>query len=198
MICHKCGNEVSDTDKFCRKCGAKKSKTCTYCGTLLFDGDTFCGECGNVVIQMQSIEKDKPVEEPALYDAQLQNINTYDENIAYEAPKQKKKKSKKWILIPISVLLVVAIVLGSMFAFGVFDNDIMISAGNYHTVYLKADGTVVAVGNNRDGQCNVYGWKDIIAISAGLYHTVGLKSDGTVVAVGENGDGQCDVSKFNK
>ena len=69
-----------------------------------------------------------------------------------------------------------------------------ISAGSYHTVGLKKDGTVVAVGRNYDGQCDVSGWKDIVAISAGYSHTVGLKKDGTVVAVGSNKFGQCDVS----
>ena len=69
-----------------------------------------------------------------------------------------------------------------------------ISAGGGHAVGLKADGTVVAVGNNNDNRCNVGGWKDIVAISAGYYHTVGLKADGTVVAVGNNKYGQCDVS----
>jgi len=63
---------------------------------------------------------------------------------------------------------------------------IIISAGrNYHTVGLKKDGTVVAVGNNHYGKCNVEKWKDIVAISAGHSHTVGLKKDGTVVAVGD-------------
>jgi alpha-tubulin suppressor-like RCC1 family protein len=33
-----------------------------------------------------------------------------------------------------------------------------VSAGIYHTVGLKADGTVVAVGSNDAGQCNVGGW----------------------------------------
>lgn len=33
----------------------------------------------------------------------------------------------------------------------------LISAGDYHTVGLKSDGTVVAVGNNGCGQCNVNG-----------------------------------------
>ena len=69
-----------------------------------------------------------------------------------------------------------------------------ISAVGYYTVGLKADGTVVAVGDNTDGQCEVSDWRDIVAISAGYGHTVGLKSDGTVVAVGYNEFGQCDVS----
>ena len=69
-----------------------------------------------------------------------------------------------------------------------------VSAGNFHTIALKMDGTVVATGENEDGQCDVSGWTDIVSVSAGRYHTVGLKADGTVVATGENEDGQCDVS----
>ena len=68
-----------------------------------------------------------------------------------------------------------------------------IAAGFRHTVGLKSDGTVVAVGWNEYGQCDVSGWTDIVAVSAGDNHTVGLKSDGTVVAVGNNRYGQCDV-----
>ena len=68
-----------------------------------------------------------------------------------------------------------------------------VAAGDWHTVGLKSDGTVVAVGDNEYGQCDVGGWKDIVAVAAGDAHTVGLKSDGTVVAVGWNDDGQCDV-----
>ena len=49
---------------------------------------------------------------------------------------------------------------------------------------------------NNDGQCEVSGWRDIVAVSAGKYHTVGLKSDGTVVAVGDNKHGQCEVSAW--
>ena len=69
-----------------------------------------------------------------------------------------------------------------------------ISAGGSHTVGLKADGSVVAVGSNNYGQCKVSDWRDIVAISTGYYHTVGLKADGSVVAVGYNEYGQCDVS----
>ena len=39
---------------------------------------------------------------------------------------------------------------------------------------------------NYAGQCDVSGWRDIVAVAAGKFHTVGLKRDGTVVAVGWN------------
>ncbi len=68
-----------------------------------------------------------------------------------------------------------------------------IATGVEHSVGLKADGTVVAVGHNEYGQCNVQDWTDIVAVSAGNFHTVGLKSNGTVVATGHNDTGECDV-----
>ncbi len=68
-----------------------------------------------------------------------------------------------------------------------------VSAGYAHTVGLKTDGTVVAVGLNNYGQCNVGGWTDIRQVSAGLVHTVGLKTDGMVVAMGASANGECNV-----
>ena len=67
-------------------------------------------------------------------------------------------------------------------------------SGDWHTVGLRSDGTVVAVGYNDDGQCDVSSLKDIVAIAAGNSHTVGLRTDGTVVAVGGNVYGDCNVS----
>ncbi len=73
-------------------------------------------------------------------------------------------------------------------------NDSKTISSNYlTTIGLKKDGTVVAVGENDDGQCDVSDLKDIVSVAGGGDHTVGLKKDGTVVAVGENDDGQCDV-----
>jgi hypothetical protein len=72
----------------------------------------------------------------------------------------------------------------------------VVGAGLYHTVGVKSDGTVVAVGDKTEGQCDVARWTDIIRVAAGGHHTVGLKSDGTVVAVGLNFDGQCDVASW--
>jgi len=69
----------------------------------------------------------------------------------------------------------------------------MVAAGDSHTVGLKSDGTVVAVGDETFGRCNVDGWTGIVQVAAGGYHTVGVKSDGTVVAVGRETAGQLNV-----
>lgn len=74
--------------------------------------------------------------------------------------------------------------------------------GSGHTVGLRADGTVVAVGDNSYGQCNVTGekWRNIIAIAAGDWHTVGLRADGTVVSTKPDSAsfylGACDVDDW--
>lgn len=76
----------------------------------------------------------------------------------------------------------------------------MVAAGNYHSLYLRSDGTVMATGSgkkseegNRGSRLDVDSWTNIVAISAAS-HSVGLRSDGTVVACGVNGEGQCNVS----
>ena len=42
---------------------------------------------------------------------------------------------------------------------------------------LESDGTVVAVGGNFYGQCDVSGWTDITQVATGLSHTAGLQSE---------------------
>jgi alpha-tubulin suppressor-like RCC1 family protein len=60
-----------------------------------------------------------------------------------------------------------------------------------HALALRADGTVVAWGNNSSGQANVPpGLSDVVAIAAGDQHSVALKSDGSLVAWGANAAGQ--------
>ena len=71
-----------------------------------------------------------------------------------------------------------------------------IAAGTFHTVGLKSDGTVVAIGRNECGECDIDDWQNIIDVNAGFDLTVGLKSDGTVVAAGYNKDGQRNVSEW--
>lgn len=59
---------------------------------------------------------------------------------------------------------------------------VAIAAGYAHTVVLYSDGTVRAVGLNRDSQCDTSHWRGIVAIAAGHNTTVGLKDDGTIVS----------------
>lgn len=68
--------------------------------------------------------------------------------------------------------------------------------GGSHIVGLKADGTVVADGDNDFGQCDVSSWSDIVAVYAGPNSSVGIKSDGTVVYAGENSEGQGEISSW--
>ena len=46
--------------------------------------------------------------------------------------------------------------------------DIVAIAAGHHSVGLKKDGPVVAIGNNWRGALNVSEWKDIVAIGAGV------------------------------
>ena len=45
-----------------------------------------------------------------------------------------------------------------------------ITAGRRHTIGLKSDGTVVAVGDNKYRQCDVSDWYDIVDVAAANVH----------------------------
>ena len=78
----------------------------------------------------------------------------------------------------------------------------MVSGGYSHTVALRADGTVMAWGNNSHGQLGdgttissssplvVPGLAKVMAVAAGGQYTIALKADGTLVAWGYNDYGQ--------
>ena len=76
----------------------------------------------------------------------------------------------------------------------------MISAGRLCTTAVTVDGTVLAVGDNITGRCDVNRWSDIIAVAAGINETIGLRADGTVISTelkkGQN-YGQCNVASWN-
>ncbi|MEH7513990.1 immunoglobulin-like domain-containing protein [Gottfriedia acidiceleris] len=76
-------------------------------------------------------------------------------------------------------------------------NITSVAVGNYHTVGLKEDGTVIATGNNTQHQIDVGDWHDIVAIDAGGDLTLGLKSDGTVLATGANYYGEANVNDWH-
>jgi len=79
---------------------------------------------------------------------------------------------------------------------------VAIATGQYHTVALKNDGTLLAWGYNYSGQLGdgtntsrytptpVPGLTGVVAIATGDSYTVALKNDGTLVAWGYNYSGQ--------
>jgi len=72
-----------------------------------------------------------------------------------------------------------------------------VAIGKKHVVAICADGTVFAGGDNTEFQCDVVGWKDIVAVAAGDSHTLGLRADGTVLAAGSNTHDECDVGHLS-
>ncbi|WP_442950471.1 OmpL47-type beta-barrel domain-containing protein [Paenibacillus sp. FSL H7-0357] len=80
--------------------------------------------------------------------------------------------------------------------------DTMIAASNAFSVWLRADGTVWAWGQNTQGQLGngsllnsstavqVTGLEDVVAVSAAGETTLALKADGTVWSWGSNSRGQ--------
>ncbi len=86
-----------------------------------------------------------------------------------------------------------------------------VAAGEYHSLFLKNDGSVWACGNNSSGQLGdgttvdkstpvqVSGLTGITAVAGGERHSLFVKNDGTVWACGKNWDGQLgDGSGTNK
>lgn len=71
-----------------------------------------------------------------------------------------------------------------------------IAAGYSHLLALTQNGSVLAWGDNSEGQCSVpSNLGTVTAIAAGNGHSVALKADGTVVAWGRNEWGQCNIPK---
>ena len=66
---------------------------------------------------------------------------------------------------------------------------------------LCSDGDAVAIGENRDGRCNIPPLDKGMTytqISAGSIHTVLLRSDGSAVAIGGNGGGLCNIPPLDE
>lgn len=89
------------------------------------------------------------------------------------------------------------------------DRVIAIAAGSFHTIALRADGTVAAWGDDTDGQLGngsllgnqstpkvvvsslgIGSLTNVVAISSGSVFNLALRGDGSVVAWGGNGSGE--------
>ena len=76
----------------------------------------------------------------------------------------KKRKADNTELIKRikSCIYLSVLILAIFCSFRIAHANIQVAAGMSHTLGLKSDGTVLAVGYNSDGQCNVSSWTDII------------------------------------
>lgn len=73
-------------------------------------------------------------------------------------------------------------------------NVVAVAAGEYYSLALKANGTVIAWGDNNWGKTSVpTDLTNAVAIAAGYNHSLALKADGTVVASGYSLYDQCNV-----
>lgn len=81
------------------------------------------------------------------------------------------------------------------------DNVVAISAGAYHSLFLKSDGSLWGMGYNFYGQLglgNFWGTNrpalivasNVVAVAAGGYHSLFLMSDGSLWGMGMNTQGQ--------
>lgn len=94
-----------------------------------------------------------------------------------------------------------------------FINATIISAGGYHSLTLKNNGTLWAWGDNFDGQLgngtttdyskpiqvkNSDGtsFSNVFAVTGGIYHSLAIKTNGTLWAWGDNLDGQLGIGTF--
>lgn len=139
MKCYYCNAEIPDDAEYCPECGqpvvfAKENysqRVCQRCGAPLKDDDVFCGECGEKVTMQDTAQ---PYEEqfygsqdtaPQFYDEQsYQSYDTqnnasygYEEQYPYGNSQSQKKSSAKIVIPIIAAVVVIAALVGAVFAF---------------------------------------------------------------------------------
>ncbi|MFO7660421.1 MAG: RCC1 domain-containing protein, partial [Candidatus Cloacimonadaceae bacterium] len=68
-------------------------------------------------------------------------------------------------------------------------NYMDIAAGDQHSVALRTDGTLIAMGLNSAGQTTVPAGNNYTMISAGYRHNLALRSDGSIATWGYSSGG---------
>ncbi len=73
-------------------------------------------------------------------------------------------------------------------------SPIALAVGDFHSLALKRDGTVVGWGDNDNGKTTIPARAtNVVAIAAGSFHSLALRGDGTVVGWGDNSYGQTNI-----
>lgn len=139
--CEKCGNQLTENDIFCSKCGAKvmqenKSIFCTNCGKENSQEDKFCMCCGTSVTPISPQEQQEKVS---------QN-NTYVKNLPSAVEKRKISTYKLFgNLINISKIIEFAAFIITII---LLINHIMVSVyySNGSNTYISIIGSIIYFG----------------------------------------------------
>ena len=90
----------------------------------------------------------------------------------------------------------------------VSSNVVAIAGGGFHSLFIKSDGSLWAMGDNESGQLGDGTYNatnrpemivasNVTAIAAGLYHSLFLKSDSSLWGMGDNENGELGDGTFN-
>ncbi|MCI6885915.1 MAG: hypothetical protein MR868_01505, partial [Lachnospiraceae bacterium] len=61
---------------------------------------------------------------------------------------------------------------------------VQLALSESHIIGLKNDGTVVAAGDNNNGECDIEEWADVVSVDAADGCTIGLTKDGKLLMAG--------------
>ena len=74
-------------------------------------------------------------------------------------------------------------------------NVVAVAAGQYHTLAVKQDGSVIAWGDNSAGQSQPPMLTNAVAVAGGTLFSVALKADGTLAGWGNDWSGHRRLSR---
>ncbi len=192
MKCAICGAERKGN--VCHNCGYDASSDFTEHRTVspVPQGDAAQRKFMYTYYEADRRESGKTVSEPikpqtaAVPEASPTTVDEKTENET-ESTKSLKNLIRRNPKIAIVVALMIATIVIIIIA---TPSEVDSCEGASHMVILYSNGTVVAMGDNWHGQCNVDDWTDIVAIATYKNCTAGLRSDGTAVWTGNYSNAQ--------